>query len=130
MTTTAEQVLKEFFSKLGPPYKVARASFEEYLADDCVWENSGFPTCNGKQACLEFLDHFAGATGTDSFEFEIRSWAAAGNAVVTERIDHFRTADGTTWASLALGGVLEVGDDGKIVAWRDYFDPRPLLPPG
>jgi limonene-1,2-epoxide hydrolase len=40
--------------------------------------------------------------------------------VLNERTDRFRLADGR-WVELRVMGVFEVLD-GKITAWRDYFD--------
>jgi len=42
-----------------------------------------------------------------------------GNLVFTERVDRF-TMNGRTVA-LPVAGVFEIRD-GKIAAWRDYFD--------
>lgn len=126
MANRAEEVVTAFLAKWGPPYSVMRQTFEEYLADDCIWENSGLPTCDGKEACLQFLDGFCQQTGTDSIEVEVLGLAASGSSVLTERIDTFKTADGEVIAPLPLSGTLVVRD-GKIAAWRDYFDPRPLL---
>jgi limonene-1,2-epoxide hydrolase len=40
--------------------------------------------------------------------------------VLTERLDRF-TINGKQIA-LPVMGIFEVGADGKLVAWRDYFD--------
>ena len=40
--------------------------------------------------------------------------------VLNERTDRFRLTDGR-WVELRVMGVFEV-QDGKITAWRDYFD--------
>jgi len=45
--------------------------------------------------------------------------AGNGNVVLTERIDHFHRAAGVI--DLPVMGTFEVRD-GKIAAWRDYFD--------
>ena len=45
---------------------------------------------------------------------------AAGNLVLNERSDRFRAGD--VWLDLPVAGVFEVGDDGRITLWRDYFD--------
>jgi limonene-1,2-epoxide hydrolase len=129
MPSDAEAVVTAFFSKLGGPYADMRNAYIECLTEDAVWENSGFPSCKGRDACLEFLDGFAEATGLDALPIEVLAISSNGNTVLTERVDHFQTADGTKFATLPLMGVLEVRD-GKISAWRDYFDPRPILPPG
>jgi limonene-1,2-epoxide hydrolase len=106
-----------------------RKAFAEYLTDDCVWGNSGFPTCEGKDSCLAFLDGFAQAVPMGSLEIETLNLAVAGDTVLTERVDRFKAPDGTVFASLEIGGLLRVRGD-QICEWRDYFDPRPLLPPG
>ena len=103
------------------------AAFGEHVTDDVVWENSGFPTQNGREAAQQFLHSFSQAMPLTGIRVEILAIAAQGNKVVTERIDHLIDATGTALASLPLAGVLEVAADGRISAWRDYFDPRPLL---
>jgi limonene-1,2-epoxide hydrolase len=45
--------------------------------------------------------------------------AASGDVVFTERVDVFTYPDNTV--ELPVAGVFEVRD-GKIAAWRDYFD--------
>ena len=50
--------------------------------------------------------------------------AEAGNVVFTERIDSLVLADRV--GDLPVTGIFEV-DDGKITAWRDYFDMRQAL---
>jgi limonene-1,2-epoxide hydrolase len=53
------------------------------------------------------------------------SWPVAreveqGSTVINERVDRFRLAGG--WVELPVVGIFEVGDDGLITLWRDYFD--------
>ena len=48
-----------------------------------------------------------------------RNAAAAGDVVLTERIDHIGTGD--TRFPVPVMGAFEVRD-GKIARWRDYFD--------
>jgi limonene-1,2-epoxide hydrolase len=43
-----------------------------------------------------------------------------GNVVINERVDRFGYPNG--WLDLPVMGVWEVGDDGLITLWRDYFD--------
>jgi len=87
------------------------------LADDVVYHNIPMEPAKGIDATLEAL-----ATLFVMFEtigFEIVHLAAAGNTVLTERIDLLRT--GQTEALLPVMGSFDV-EDGRIVAWRDYFD--------
>jgi limonene-1,2-epoxide hydrolase len=126
VSNDAEAVVTAFFKAMGPPYANFRKALEDYLTEDAVWLNSGFPDCNGKEACLAFLDGFAQQTGTESLGVETLSMSSSGDTVLTERVDSFINADGGVIADLPLMGVLKVRD-GKIAFWHDYFDPRPLL---
>jgi limonene-1,2-epoxide hydrolase len=123
----AELVVADFFARLDvADFEKSRLAFGESITEDCVWMNSGFPTCEGKAACLGFWDGFNQASGFVGLRVEMIAAAVTGDAVVTERIDHLLNAAGEVFASIRVAGVLVVRD-GKIAAWRDYFDPRPLL---
>jgi limonene-1,2-epoxide hydrolase len=58
-------------------------------------------------------------TGVERIEFRIRNLAADGDVVLTERVDVFVLPNKTI--ELPVSGTFEVRD-GKIAAWRDYFD--------
>jgi limonene-1,2-epoxide hydrolase len=49
----------------------------------------------------------------------VTNLAATGDVVLTERVDVFTTAEKSI--ELPVMGAFEVRD-GKIAAWRDYFD--------
>ena len=57
--------------------------------------------------------------GVEKIEFRVDNIAADGGTVLTERHDIFTFANGEI--DLPVMGTFEV-DDGKITAWRDYFD--------
>ena len=52
----------------------------------------------------------------------------AGNKVLTERIDRILDADGAEVMTVPVMGIFEI-EDGKIAAWRDYFDTLKNSPP-
>jgi limonene-1,2-epoxide hydrolase len=52
-------------------------------------------------------------------EWEVKQIAAGGDVVLTERVDRFIGAEKTV--ELPVMGAFEI-EDGKIAAWRDYFD--------
>ena len=109
-------------------YDQLRADFADMVADDCEWANTGFPTAVGKEAVLATLEAFHEGFNLAGVRVENIAVAIDGDTVVTERIDHLILPDGSVALSLPLAGTL-VFTDGKLRAWRDYFDPRPLLPP-
>ena len=58
------------------------------------------------------------STPFEGGDWEIKNIAASGDVVLTERVDKFI---GAKSISLQVMGVFEI-KDGKIAAWRDYFD--------
>lgn len=110
----------------GGTYGELRGAYDDYLADDCVYENSGLPPCRGKPAALALIDGIQAVTDIQSITAEIRGLAAAGDLVFSERVDHHFNSEGIENLTPSICGVMEVRH-GKIAAWRDYFDPAPLL---
>jgi limonene-1,2-epoxide hydrolase len=88
-----------------------------YFTDDAVYHNIPVDPAVGHDAILALLNMFMGAI--DRLEFQVRNVAAAGNTVLTERVDVFHLPNGTI--ELPVMGTFEVRE-GKIAAWRDYFD--------
>ena len=89
----------------------------EYFTEDAVYHNMPMAAVTGKQAIRGVLEMFL--KPAQSVEFEIINFAESGDVVFTERIDRFGM--GGRNVDLPLVGVFEM-DDGKISAWRDYFD--------
>ena len=113
--STPENVVLQFCKA------VVRADVKElagFFAADAVYHNIPLAPVTGRaeiEATLaQFLQPGAAA------EFEIRSIAARDNKVLTERVDRF-VMNGKK-VELPVMGIFEVAPDGKISAWRDYFD--------
>jgi limonene-1,2-epoxide hydrolase len=111
----AETLVREFcdaWSKRDPDL------LTEYFTDDGVYHNMPLQPLEGHEAIRAFLTGFlAGATSAD---FRILNLVASGDVVMTERVDVFGMADGREGAFPVMG-IFEIRD-GKIAAWRDYFD--------
>jgi limonene-1,2-epoxide hydrolase len=88
----------------------------EFFADGAVYHNIPIAPVHGKDAIRTTIEGFVG--GINRIEFEILNIAANGDNVLTERVDTFY---GDKTISLPVMGTFEVVD-GKIAAWRDYFD--------
>jgi len=88
-----------------------------YLTDDCFYHNIPMEPCVGKAAIRKFIEPFL--KDAESAVFDIKHSTSAGNVVMNERVDTF--VMGPKTISLPVAGVFEV-NDGKISAWRDYFD--------
>jgi limonene-1,2-epoxide hydrolase len=103
-----------------------RGAYETYLADDCVYENSGLPTVDGKAAILGMIDQLVAAQPVGAIVADIRSIAARDDLVYSERSDRHYDADGNHAYTVDLLGVMQFRD-GLITSWREYYDPRPML---
>jgi limonene-1,2-epoxide hydrolase len=89
----------------------------EFFTDDAVYHNIPVDPVTGKDAIKSTIAMFT--TGVERVEFRVRHLVADGDVVLTERVDAFFLANKTI--ELPVMGTFEVRD-GKIAAWRDYFD--------
>ena len=88
-----------------------------YFTDDAVYHNIPLDPVQGVDAIRATIGGFTG--GVDKVEFRVRHLVAEGDVVLTERVDVF--VGGGRSIELPVMGTFEV-KDGKIAAWRDYFD--------
>jgi limonene-1,2-epoxide hydrolase len=110
----AESIVREFcaaWSRLDPD------ELTSWFTEDAVYHNMPMEPLKGREAIRAFLVGFlAAVTGG---EFEFKNVVADGDIVMTERVDHFEL-NGKR-AGFPVMGIFELRD-GKIAAWRDYFD--------
>ncbi len=88
-----------------------------YFADDAVYHNIPLEPAEGRDAIRGVIEMFAGMSG--GIDFAIHRQVADGNLVMNERTDTIVMGDKTV--ALPVMGAFEIAD-GKIKAWRDYFD--------
>ncbi len=88
------------------------------LAEDVSYENMPITPIVGRDAVGGALTAFLGPA--EEVDWKILRQEAVGSVVFNERVDRFRI--GTGWLELPVAGVFEVGPDGLITLWRDYFD--------
>jgi limonene-1,2-epoxide hydrolase len=89
----------------------------EFFTADAVYHNIPVDPVYGHDGIRGMMDMFL-QPGTE-VEFQVRHIVGAGDVVLTERVDVFRLPNATI--ELPVMGTFEVRD-GKIAAWRDYFD--------
>ena len=111
----AKQVVRDFIAAWEA---VDQQRILDAFTDDAVYHNMPMPPSVGKDAIKALLSMILGPA--DEVRFEVKHIVAEGNVVLTERIDHFKMKDGKTIA-LDVMGTFELRD-GKIAAWRDFFD--------
>jgi limonene-1,2-epoxide hydrolase len=94
----------------------------QFFTEDAVYVNVPIEPANeGKAAIRAFIQGFTG--NCTSIEFIVHHQVEAGNLVMNERTD--RLVMGDTTVDLPVMGVFEIRD-GRISAWRDYFDMGPF----
>jgi limonene-1,2-epoxide hydrolase len=89
-----------------------------FFTDDAVYHNIPIEPVTGVEAIRSTIAGFT--QGVEKIEFRVDNIASSDSAVVlTERVDIFALPGKAI--ELPVMGTFEVRD-GKIAAWRDYFD--------
>jgi limonene-1,2-epoxide hydrolase len=91
--------------------------FAAYFTEDAIWWNAPWSAVQGRDTIRETLRR--GAERMKALPRKIRHIVADGDIVMTERVDNFVV--GQTHVSVPCMGIFELRD-GKIAAWRDYWD--------
>ena len=94
----------------------------DYFTDDAVYHNIPVAPVTGRDAIRSTIEMFT--TGVERMEFRVQHIVGAGDVVLTERVDVFTLP--TKTIELPVMGTFEVRD-GKIAAWRDYFDMQQFM---
>jgi len=97
------------------------AELAAFFTEDAVYHNIPLEPVVGREAIADTIATFIrpGAPGIEGLEFRVINIAADGPVVLTERVDVFKLP-GKSF-ELPVMGTFEI-EDGKISAWRDYFD--------
>ena len=94
-----------------------------FVAEDAVLRQMPFAEVRGhdglRRICGQSLESMT------NFDVDIVAITAVGNTVFTERVDRFVLRDRDV--AVPVLGVFEFDSDGRIGAWRDYFDSKPLF---
>lgn len=88
-----------------------------YFTPDAVYHNIPMDPVKGIDAIGNVFSLFV--PGSSEIEWTVHTIASSGDLVFTERTDSFVMGDKSV--DLPVAGVFEIRD-GKIAAWRDYFD--------
>jgi limonene-1,2-epoxide hydrolase len=94
----------------------------EFFTDDAVYHNIPIAPVTGRDTIKSTIAGFTG--GVEKIEFQVHNIVADGPIVLTERVDVFVLPHGSI--ELPVMGTFEIRD-GKIAAWRDYFDMKQFM---
>ena len=102
---------------------VGAGELAAFFTDDAVYHNIPLAPVTGREAIANNTASFIrpGAPGIEGIQFRVINIAANGPVVMTERVDVFKLPNKSF--ELPVMGTFEV-NDGKISAWRDYFDTK------
>ena len=95
----------------------------EACTADAVWHHRPLPPAVGRDGIREFAQQFGDVPGGP---YEILLQVANDEVVMNERLDHVTV--GGALVELRSCGVFEI-EDGRIKAWRDYFDTGSVVGP-
>jgi limonene-1,2-epoxide hydrolase len=115
MTRTADELVTEFCKLWSSPNPEELAG---YFTEDAIYHNIPMDPVQGRAAIQEFIAGFTAAFA--GIDFRVHRQVSDGSVVMNERTDVMLRKDGGE-IPLPVMGVFEVRD-GKIAAWRDYFD--------
>ena len=97
----------------------------ELVTDDFVFEHVPMPESTAVRGKEQLRERIAGAiAAAERVDWKILHQVDAGDVVMNERVDDFYFPEGMfaqTHTSTRVVGVFELRD-GKIAAWRDYYD--------
>jgi limonene-1,2-epoxide hydrolase len=110
----AERIVRDLCATFA---KHEAEAFRPFFTDDVVYHNIPMDPAVGIDATIAFIEGFFAMC--QSLVIETVHLAVRDNVVLTERIDTFTM--GEKVAPLPVMGTFEIRD-GKISAWRDYFD--------
>jgi limonene-1,2-epoxide hydrolase len=113
------QVVRRFCAAWSD--NVGAAELAAFFSDNAVYHNIPLAPVTGRQAIANNFATFIrpGAPGIESLALHLVNIVAEGPIVMTERVDVFKVPKRSF--ELQVMGIFEVRD-GKIDAWRDYFD--------
>ena len=104
----------------------AASDLAAFFTDDAVYHNIPLAPVEGREGIANTIATFIrpGPPSIENIEFRVVNIAANGPVVMTERVDVFKLRDRSF--ELQVMGTFEV-IDGKITAWRDYFDMQQFM---
>jgi limonene-1,2-epoxide hydrolase len=117
---TPKETVTHFLSMWERPGGFAQ-SLHDYFTPDTVYENVGISKTIGAEGAVAWLTEAGADPAVFAMRADMLAIAAEGGRVLTERIDHILGQDGESVGVFPVMGSFEV-TDGKITAWRDYFD--------
>jgi limonene-1,2-epoxide hydrolase len=120
-TADNEALVRRFLGGMGPTIEDFKNTYRECLTDDVEWESVGSKPRLGLEESVRHVDELKAESGMEYCTIEILNLAAAGDVVLTERVDTMCKADGTPVLACRVMGTFVIRDE-KIARYTDYLD--------
>lgn len=125
MAESPKDVVCGFFAGFGKSVEEDEQTYRKYLAED-VQYFTGTTMVRSVDELLVLVRKASDLIGLKTWWAEILNIISEGEVVVSERIDHQIGLDDKEAFPTVILGIMKIRD-GKIVEWRDYWDPRELM---
>ncbi len=122
MASDAETVINRF---VGGVERGDVAELLDFFTDDAVWHPMPMKAAVGKIAIREALTEWL-RLEEGAVRGEVHRQVSDGEFVMHERTDRFSLRGREM--QTAVGAAFEI-QDGRIAAWREYFDMSPFVRP-
>lgn len=126
MSRAPIDIVRDFLDAWSAGPEPLEQAIRDLFRPDTEWLNMGLSKTVGADEALALGAKFEASMGYAKIIVDTLHIAAAGNVVLTERMDRLVAADGREIAAFSIAGVFELDDDGKLVRWRDYTDPSAI----
>ncbi|CAN5243527.1 hypothetical protein BH10PSE4_BH10PSE4_02210 [soil metagenome] len=126
MSRAPIDIVREFLDTWSAGPEPLERAIRDLFRPDTEWLNMGLSKTVGADEALALGAKFEASMGYAKIIVETLHIAAAGNVVLTERLDRLVAADGREIGAFSIAGIFELDDDGKLVRWRDYTDPAAI----
>lgn len=117
MGTSNQQVVVDFLKSIKSRQT---DQIMQFFDPDCVFHNIPWEPIVGIKKIKEFIQNMVNSSSELDWQVHNIAETATGS-VLTERTDHFRFENKPM--KVPVMGIFEI-KNGKITAWRDYFDTR------
>lgn len=115
-----EKIVYEALTQQHSP-EAGRALYNKYCADDCVWENTGFPDAAGLEQINGLLDTLY-TGGYYKLDQTVTNMRSSDRLVMAERYEKMLREDGSVICEFKIVGVFEFNDEGALPSLRAATD--------
>jgi len=122
---TNSEIIRDFMDQWADGLDATYQSIRDNFTHETVYENVGYPATVGIEDAVAFARNVFRILGVEREEVDMDTLVIVedGDRVLSERIDRLFLPDGSELMAVSIMAMFEMRD-GKIAAWREYFDTK------